>query len=96
METEILGIEIKGNFMLVEPIEMPHETVGGIFIPTSVKAPRRGIKGRIKQVGDQMDDARLVVGAMVLFNQYGGTKVDYQDGKEYYVLKSTDLFGLID
>jgi co-chaperonin GroES (HSP10) len=96
METEILEIEIKGNFILVEPIEMPHETSGGIFIPTSVKAPRRGIKGRITQVGDHKDDERLVVGALVLFNQYGGTKVNYQNGKECYVLKSTDLFGLID
>ena len=90
------GIEIKGNFMMVAPIEMPHETTGGIFIPTSVKAPRRGIKGKIIQVGDQMDDARLVVGALVLFNQYGGTKVNHGSNNEYYVLKSTDLFGLID
>jgi co-chaperonin GroES (HSP10) len=90
------GIETKGNFMLVEPIEMPQETLGGIFIPTSVKAPRRGIKGVIIKVGDQMDDARLIVGAKVLFNQYGGTKVTHIDNKEYYVLKSTDLFGLID
>lgn len=85
------SIELKSNFILVKPLEMP-KVMGSIVIPDTVKAPRRGIDGQILKIGDEVNEPRLRVGTKVLFNQYGGTKIDY-NGETFYLLKISDLFG---
>lgn len=86
-------MQLQSNYFLVEPDEPQKEVVkGGIIL---LKKTKRENLGTIIKSGDKPDDPRLVEGCRVMFNLYGGTKINYND-KECFIFKADDLFGIVE
>lgn len=88
-----------GDRVLVEPVEEKELKKGGIIIPDSAKEkPTEGIV-RALGTGKTDDNGKKVpfevkVGDRVLVSKYGGTEIKL-DGKEFKILNSDDLLGVI-
>jgi chaperonin GroES len=98
----IMAINLKplGDRVLVEPVEEKETKKGGIIIPDSAKEkPTEGIV-RALGTGKTDDNGKKVpfevkVGDRVLVSKYGGTEIKL-DGKEYKILSSDDILGVIE
>jgi chaperonin GroES len=97
-----MAINLKplGDRVLVEPVEEKETKKGGIIIPDTAKEkPTEGII-RALGTGKTDDDGKKVpfevkVGDRVLVSKYGGTEIKL-DGKEYKILNSDDILGVIE
>ena len=97
-----MAINVKplGDRVLVEPVEEKEVKKGGIIIPDTAKEkPTEGIIIALG-TGKTDDDGKkvafeVVVGDRVLVSKYGGTEIKL-DGKEYKILSSDDILGVID
>ncbi len=97
-----MAINLKplGDRVLVEPVEEKEVKKGGIIIPDTAKEkPTEGII-RALGTGKTDDDGKKIpfevkVGDRVLVSKYGGTEIKL-DGKEYKIMNSDDLLGVIE
>jgi len=97
-----MAIKLKplGDRVLVEPVEEKETKKGGIIIPDTAKEkPTEGIV-RALGTGKTDDDGKKIpfevkVGDRVLVSKYGGTEIKL-DGKEFKILNSDDLLGVIE
>jgi len=97
-----MAIKLKplGDRVLVEPVEEKETKKGGIIIPDTAKEkPTEGIV-RALGTGKTDDDGKKLpfevkVGDRVLVSKYGGTEVKL-DGKEFKILNSDDILGVIE
>src|SRR5512142_2055532 len=95
-----LNIKPLGDRILVEPVEEKEVKKGGIIIPDTAKEkPQEGIV-RVLGTGKLDDNGKKVpfevkVGDRVLVSKYGGTEIKL-DGKEYKLLSSDDILGVIE
>lgn len=85
--------------ILVLRHEQEQKTSGGILIPDS--AQEKPIQGTVVAVGDgvrlengQIQPLSVKVDDTVLFAKWGGTEIKL-DGKEYLIMKESDLLGII-
>ncbi len=89
-----------GDRVLVEPVEEKETKKGGIIIPDTAKEkPTEGVI-RALGTGKTDDNGKKIpfevkVGDRVLVSKYGGTEVKL-DGKEYKLLNSDDILGIIE
>jgi chaperonin GroES len=89
-----------GDRVIVTPIEADDQTPTGLFLPESAKEkPQQGKviaagPGARKEDGDRiaMD---VKVDDTVLYAKYGGTTIKL-DGKEYLILKETDILAIVE
>ena len=97
-----MAINLKplGDRVLVEPVEEKETKKGGIIIPDTAK--EKPTEGVIRALGTgKLDDNgkkiafEVKVGDRVLVSKYGGTEIKL-DGKEYKILNSDDILGVID
>lgn len=80
--------------VLVEPSAAEERTAGGLYIPDTAKEkPQRGT---IIAVGAGKKDEPMTVkeGDTVLYGKYAGTEVSI-DGKDYLIMRESDLFAII-
>ncbi|KAL0263829.1 UNVERIFIED_CONTAM: hypothetical protein PYX00_011128 [Menopon gallinae] len=84
--------------VLIERIEQSNKTKGGVIIPDTAK--EKPIEGKVIATGpgkttDQGQIVKLTVkeGDTVVFSKWGGTEITI-DGKEYLILKESDLLGI--
>jgi len=97
-----MAIKLKplGDRVLVEPVEDKETKKGGIIIPDTAKEkPTEGIV-RALGTGKTDDDGKKIpfeikVGDRVLVSKYGGTEIKL-DGKEFKILNSDDILGVIE
>jgi len=97
-----MAIKLKplGDRVLVEPVEEKETKKGGIIIPDTAKEkPTEGIV-RALGTGKTDDDGKKLpfevkVGDRVLVSKYGGTEIKL-DGKEFKILNSDDILGVIE
>ena len=95
-----INLKTLGDRVLVEPVEEKETKKGGIIIPDTAKEkPTEGII-RALGTGKTDDDGKKVpfevkVGDRVLVSKYGGTEIKL-DGKEYKILNSDDILGVIE
>ena len=97
-----MAINLKplGDRVLVEPVKEKETKKGGIIIPDTAKEkPTEGVV-RALGTGKTDDDGKKIpfevkVGDRVLVSKYGGTEIKL-DGKEYKLLNSDDILGIID
>jgi len=89
-----------GDRVLVEPVEEKETKKGGIIIPDTAK--EKPTEGVVRALGTgKLDDNgkkipfEVKVGDRVLVSKYGGTEVKL-DGKEYKLLNSDDILGIIE
>lgn len=86
--------------VVIEPMEAEGKTQGGIVLPDTAK--EKPMKGKIIAVGDGKmlesgKRAELLVkkGDKVLYAKYAGTEITI-DGKEYLVMRESDLLAKIE
>ena len=85
--------------VVVEPVAKEEVTKSGIVIPDTAKEkPQEGTviavgNGRLLDNGERVA-IDVHVGDRVLFAKYGGTEFKL-DGKEYLVLKESDILAIV-
>jgi chaperonin GroES len=95
-----MNIKPLGDRIVIEAIEQDEKTAGGIIIPDSAKEKPK--QGKVLAVGPGAKDETgkripmdLEIGDIVLFTQWAGSDIKI-DGKEYKVLKESDVIGTIE
>ena len=80
--------------VLVEPAQAESTTASGIIIPDT--AQEKPQKGTITAVGSgKKDEAMTVkVGDTILYGKYSGTELKFE-GKEYLIMKESDILAII-
>jgi len=85
--------------VLVESLESEEKTAGGIIIPDTAKEKPQ--EGKVIAVGPgaKSEDGKITpmdvkVGDQILFGKWSGTEVKI-DGKEYAIMKESDIMGVI-
>jgi chaperonin GroES len=89
-----INIKPLADRVLVEPAAAEEKTAGGIIIPDTAK--EKPMKGTIVAVGDGKKDEPITVknGDVVLYGKYAGTEISV-DGKEYLIMRESDIFAII-
>ncbi|WP_027109058.1 co-chaperone GroES [Lacticigenium naphthae] len=88
------------NRVLLEVTEKEEKTMSGIVLPDSAKEKPQTAKvvaigqGRLLDNGERVA-VSVKVGEVVLFEKYAGSEVKY-DGKEYLVVKDTDIIAVVE
>ncbi|MCE2926514.1 MAG: co-chaperone GroES [Rickettsiales bacterium] len=95
-----MNIKPLGDRIVVEALEQEDKTAGGIIIPDTAKEKPK--QGKVLAVGPGAKDENgkripmdVEVGDIVLFTQWAGSDIKV-DGKEYKVLKESDVIGTIE
>ncbi len=95
-----MKIKPLGDRLVVERIEQDEKTLGGIIIPDTAKEKPK--QGKVLAVGPGAKDENgkripvdVSVGDIVLFTQWAGNEIKI-DGKEYLVMKESDVIGIIE
>lgn len=80
--------------VLVEPTAAETTTASGIIIPDTAKEKPQ--EGTVVAVGPGKKDEEMTVkvGDKVLYGKYSGTELKL-DGKDYLIVKESDLFGIL-
>jgi len=80
--------------VLVEPAAAEEKTASGIIIPDTAKEKPQ--KGKVIAIGDGIKDKPVTVkvGDQILYGKYSGTELTI-DGKEYLIMRNSDIFGII-
>ena len=81
-----------GNRVLIEREEQTNQTASGLYIPDSAK--EKPLEGTVIAVGKDAIEAGLKEGDIVLCPKYGGTEVSI-NGKEYLIMSSDDILGVM-
>jgi len=95
-----MNIKPLGDRILVERIEQESKTAGGIIIPDNAKEKPK--QAKVLAIGPGAKDENgkripidVAVGDIVLFTQWAGSEIKL-DGKDYLVLKESDVIGVIE
>ena len=85
--------------VLVERLEEENKTKSGIIIPDTAK--EKPVEGKVIAIGSGIKDDKgnvspldVKVGNKILFAKWGGTEVKL-DGKEYLIMKESDILGIV-
>ncbi|EIT84410.1 co-chaperonin GroES [Fictibacillus macauensis ZFHKF-1] len=88
-----------GDRIVIELVESEEKTASGIVLPDSAKEkPQEGKvvavgTGRVTEQGERVA-LEVSEGDAIIFSKYAGTEVKYQ-GKEYLILRETDVLAVI-
>jgi len=89
-----------GDRVLVKPIEVSEQIVGGIVIPDSAKEKPQDAEvialgtGRVDDNG-KVHPFHVKVGDKVIVSKYGGTEVKIGDQK-YQIVREDDILGVVE
>ena len=95
-----INLKPLGDRVLVEPLEEKEIKKGGIIIPDTAKEkPQEGIiiavgTGKTDDNGKKVP-FEIKKGDRVLVSKYGGTEIKL-DGREFKILNTDDILGVID
>jgi len=81
-----------GNRVLIEREEQTNTTASGIIIPDSAK--EKPLEGKVIAVGKDAVEDGISEGDIVVFGKFGGTEITI-DGKEYLILTSKEILGVM-
>ena len=81
-----------GNRVLIERKEQTNQTASGLYIPDSAK--EKPLEGKVIAVGKDAIEDGINEGDTVVLPKYGGTELNI-DGKEYLVINSDDILGVM-
>ena len=89
------------NYVLIERIEEENKTAGGIIIPDNAKEkPSRGCVIAVGEGafdGDDRIPMTVKVDDVVLFAKWAPSANEVKiNGKEYILIKETDILGILD
>ena len=86
--------------VVAQPLEEEDKTPGGIILPDTVKEkPQKGKiiaagPGKLDEKGQRVK-MEVKKGDVVLYGKYSGTEIKI-DGKEYLILRESDILAIID
>jgi chaperonin GroES len=80
------------NRVLIEREEEVTTTASGIIIPDNAK--EKPLQGKVLAVGPDAKEEGINEGDTVVFAKYGGSEIVLDD-KEYLILNSDEILGLI-
>jgi len=80
------------NRVLVQREEEVTTTASGIIIPDNAK--EKPLEGKVLAVGPDAKDEGINEGDTVVFGKYAGSEI-VLNGKEYLILNSDDILGLL-
>ncbi|MFD0621060.1 MULTISPECIES: co-chaperone GroES [Paenibacillus] len=87
-----------GERVLVEAVEKEETTAFGIVLPDSAKDKPQEGKVIAVGIGAVKDGVRIPLevkeGDRVIFSKYAGTEVKFE-GKEYLIMKESDIHAII-
>ncbi|MGG3963712.1 co-chaperone GroES [Heyndrickxia faecalis] len=89
-----------GDRVVIELVESEEKTASGIVLPDTAKEkPQEGKvvavgSGRILDNGERVA-IDVAVGDRIIFSKYAGTEVKY-DGKEYLILRESDILAVVE
>lgn len=95
-----LKVKPLGDRVIVEPLEQEERTSGGLYIPDTAKEkPQRGKvlaigSGRVLDNGQKVA-LEVKEGQTILYGKYSGTEVKI-DGKEYLIVRESDVLAILD
>ncbi len=85
--------------VMVEPLEAEMKTAGGVILPDT--AQEKPMEGKIISVGSGLrsEDGKITKldvksGDRVLYGKWSGTEIK-MDGKDYLIMKESDIMGII-
>ena len=81
-----------GDRVIIEIVEAEEKTASGIVLPDS--AQEKPQQGRIVAVSEKTNFG-LKEGDNIIFSKFAGTEVKHE-GKEYLILRETDILAVID
>jgi chaperonin GroES len=82
-----------GNRVLVERVEEATTTPSGIIIPDNAK--EKPIEGKVLAIGPEVEeDGHIKEGDRVVFAKYSGTEINLE-GKEYLIMQTDDILGIL-
>ena len=82
-----------GQRVLVERVEEKTTTASGIIIPDNAK--EKPLSGTVKAVSKEVsEEGEITVEDEVIFAKYSGTEITL-DGKEYLVMNTDDILGVL-
>ena len=94
-----MKIEPLDDRIVVEPMEAESKTKGGIVLPDTAKEKPQ--KGKVISVGPGRvtDEGKRIApsvkkGDTVVYARYGGSEIEI-DGKEYMILRKSDILAKI-
>src|SRR6188472_1218388 len=95
-----INVKPLGDRILVEAVEEKEVKKGGIIIPDTAKEKPQESIIRALGTGKTDDNGKKIpfevkVGDRVLVSKYGGTEIKL-DGKEFKILNSDDILGVIE
>ena len=87
--------------VLVRRIEEEEKTAGGLIIPDTAKEKPQ--TGEVIAVGEgaRKDSGEIIPmsvkpGDTILFGKWSGTEVKLEDGKDYLIMKESDILGILE
>lgn len=86
--------------VVAQPLEEEDKTPGGIILPDTAKEkPQKGKiiaagPGKLDEKGQRVK-MEVKKGDVVLYGKYSGTEIKI-DGKEYLILRESDILAIID
>lgn len=89
-----LNIKPLADRVVVEAAEAEETTASGIIIPDTAKEkPQKGV---VIAVGNGKKDEPLTVkeGDVILYGKYAGTEITF-DGKDYLIMRESDIFAIV-
>lgn len=89
-----INLQPLADRVLVEPMEAETKTASGIIIPdTAQEKPQQGV---VVAAGKGKKDEPMTVkkGDKVLYGKYGGTEIKHE-GKDYLIMRESDIFAII-
>ncbi|WP_158800604.1 co-chaperone GroES [Pedobacter sp. L105] len=95
-----LNIKPIADRVVVEAAPAEEKTASGIYIPDTAKEkPQQGTvvavgPGKYAEVTGNLVPLSVKVGDVVLYGKYGGTEITYE-GKEYLIMRETDLYAVL-
>jgi chaperonin GroES len=98
-EIKAMKLEPLDDRVVVEPMEAESKTKGGIVLPdTAQEKPQRGTvisvgPGRVADDGKRIAPT-VKKGDKIIYARYGGMEVEV-DGKEYMILRESDILAKI-
>jgi chaperonin GroES len=94
-----MKLEPLDDRVVVEPMEAESKTKGGIVLPDTAKEkPQKGVviaagPGRVADDGKRIPPT-VKKGDKVIYAKYGGMETEV-DGKEYMILRESDILAKI-
>lgn len=93
-----MNIKPLADRVVVEPKQEAEEKIGSLYVPDTAKEKPQ--EGTVVAVGSgKYEDGKQVplevkVGDKVLYGKYSGTEIK-QGGKEYLIIRESDILGVV-